>query len=217
MGVNWGVPVQRKKKVEQFSTPVVTLAALAGKGSGRKIMFNKAAQDALGLVSPDEDNSSYVSIGKDTDTGEVAIMASLKEVEGIQSFETNKSFAFSNAKTYDFVVNTLGLTNSVTNHLHIEEVEGEGYFKVVRHEADGSPVEIADTTAENTATNGGEEPAHVNGPEAAAVAATEEPAASVEGGNVAQAGKPFAAAGEEAEEAEAPVVEATEETKEEEW
>lgn len=212
MGVNWGVPVQRKKKVEQFSTPVVTLAALAGKGSGRKIMFNKAAQDALGLVSPDEDNSSYVSIGKDTDTGEVAIMASLKEVEGVQSFKTNKSFAFSNAKTYDFVVNTLGLTNSVTNHLHIEEVEGEGYFKVVRHEADGSPVEIADTTAEDTATNGGEEPADVNGTEAA-----EEEPAVVEGGNVAQAGKPFAAAGEEAEEAEAPVAEATEETTEEEW
>jgi hypothetical protein len=212
MGVNWGVPVQRKKKVEQFSTPVVTLAALAGKGSGRKIMFNKAAQDALGLVSPDEDNSSYVSIGKDTDTGEVAIMASLKEVEGVQSFKTNKSFAFSNAKTYDFVVNTLGLTNSVTNHLHIEEVEGEGYFKVVRHEADA--------TVEDTATNEGEEPADVNGTEAAAVAATEEePAAPVEGGNVAQAGKPFAATGEEAEEEEAtaPAAEATEETKEEEW
>ena len=42
--IDWGVPTNRKSstKVEKFNTPVVTMSALLGKGSGRKFTFNKA-------------------------------------------------------------------------------------------------------------------------------------------------------------------------------
>lgn len=130
MGINWGVPVQRKKKEEKFKTPVVTMSAFAGKGSGRKLTFNQAAVDSLGLVKPEDGNESFVTFGKDTDTGDIVLMSSLEDKPEMKFFRVNKSFSFSDKRTYEFIANSLGLETSVENYLHFDKVEGEPYFKV---------------------------------------------------------------------------------------
>ena len=130
MGINWGVPVQRKKKEEKFKTPVVTMSAFAGKGSGRKLTFNQAAVDSLGLVKPEDGNESFVTFGKDTDTGDIVLMSSLEDKPEMKFFRVNKSFSFSDKRTYEFIANSLGLETSVENYLHFDKVEGESYFKV---------------------------------------------------------------------------------------
>jgi hypothetical protein len=140
MGIDWGVPAQRATKMEKFTTPVVTMSAFAGKGSGRKLSFNKAAVDSLGLVKPENGNESFVTFGRDTGTNEIVLAASLTENESMKFFKVNKSFSFSDKKTYEFIAYTLKLDTSVENYLHIEAVEGEPYFKV------------ANTTTEETKT-----------------------------------------------------------------
>ena len=140
MGIDWGVPAQRATKMEKFMTPVVTMSAFAGKGSGRKLSFNKAAVDSLGLVKPENGNESFVTFGRDTGTNEIVLAASLTENESMKFFKVNKSFSFSDKKTYEFIAYTLKLDTSVENYLHIEAVEGEPYFKV------------ANTTTEETTT-----------------------------------------------------------------
>lgn len=140
MGIDWGVPAQRATKMEKFTTPVVTMSAFAGKGSGRKLSFNKAAVDSLGLVKPENGNESFVTFGRDTGTNEIVLAASLTENESMKFFKVNKSFSFSDKKTYEFIAYTLKLDTSVENYLHIESVEGEPYFKV------------ANTTTEETKT-----------------------------------------------------------------
>lgn len=131
MGINWGTPVLRQRKVERFDTPVCTMSALAGKGSGRKFSFNKAAQEALGLVKLDEENGdvSYVTFGKD-DQNNIFVMSATSENPQMRMFKTNKSFSFSDKKTYEFITRTLGLSNSSENHLMLEAVDGEAYYKV---------------------------------------------------------------------------------------
>lgn len=140
MGIDWGVPAQRATKMEKFTTPVVTMSAFAGKGSGRKLSFNKAAVDSLGLVKPEDGKESFVTFGRDTGTNEIVLAASLTENESMKFFKVNKSFSFSDKKTYEFIAYTLKLDTSVENYLHIESVEGEPYFKV------------ANTTTEETKT-----------------------------------------------------------------
>lgn len=141
MGIDWGVPAQRATKMEKFTTPVVTMSAFAGKGSGRKLSFNKAAVDSLGLVKPENGNESFVTFGRNTGTNEIVLAASLTENESMKFFKVNKSFSFSDKKTYEFIAYTLKLDTSVENYLHIEAVEGEPYFRV------------ADTTTEETTNN----------------------------------------------------------------
>ena len=150
MEIDWGTPVLRKKKEERFSTPVVTMSALAGKGSGRKFSFNKAAQDALGLVKLDEENGqvSYVSFGRANN--DIFVIASETEQDGMKMFKTNKSFSFSDKKTYEFLTRTLGLSNVAENHLHLEQVEGEAFFKVVSVDSDSTPSEEEGKEEETT-------------------------------------------------------------------
>jgi len=205
MGIDWGVPVQRKKRVEKFDTPVITMAAISGKGSGRKFSFNKAAQDALGLVIPDEDSGvhSLVTFGKHTETGEVAVMSLTKENDKVQAYKTNKSFSFSDKKTFEFVTRTLGLSNTTENHLHIAQKEGESYFVVTHHEAEGGPI-VEDTPEATTEVPLEEEELAVMPAPVSETPEVMEPDPVVEEAEANEA------------EAVAPEV-TTEETKEEEW
>lgn len=211
MGIDWGVPAQRQQKKEQFSTPVVTMSALAGKGTGRKFSFNKAAIAAMGLVSPDEETGaqSFVTVGKNTETGEIVIMASSEEKEGMQFFKTNKSFSFSDKKTYEFISRTLQLEDSVEKHLHIEEVVGDGYFKVTSVVHEGQDVAKANTALDST-TEGADVSEGM--PVEAEIAAAEAQVEEEE--EMATMPSPTAETEEvedEAEEAEAPAVVAIEE------
>tara|TARA_R110002110_G_scaffold84388_2_gene219236 strand:+ start:3631 stop:4185 length:555 start_codon:yes stop_codon:yes gene_type:complete len=148
MGIDWGVPAQRATKMEKFLTPVVTMSAFAGKGSGRKLTFNKAAVDSLRLVKPEDGKQSFVTFGRDTTTSEIVLVASLTENESMKFFKVNKSFSFSDKKTYEFIAYTLKLDTSVENYLHIESVEGEPYFKVANTTTVDTTIEEINTEEE---------------------------------------------------------------------
>lgn len=125
--INWGVPNSgRTRKEEKFDTPVVTLAAILKDGAGRKFSFNKAAVEALGLVKPEEDSATYVAFGFNGD--DLFCKSSVTEEDNM--FKTNKSFSFSDKKTFEYIVKKKGLSIDVENDLHLEEVEGAGMFKV---------------------------------------------------------------------------------------
>ena len=47
------VPSQRQRKTEKYDYPVMTMAALAKPGAGRKFSFNKAAQDFMSIEGED--------------------------------------------------------------------------------------------------------------------------------------------------------------------
>jgi len=149
MGIDWGVPAQRATKTEKFTTPVVTMSAFAKKGSGRKLSFNKAAVDSLGLVKPEDGKESFVTFGRDTAVNKIVLAASLTENESMKFFKVNKSFSFSDKKTYEFIAYTLKLDTSVENYLHIESVEGEPYFKVANTTTDTTIEEINTETELN--------------------------------------------------------------------
>lgn len=127
MEVVWGVPTGTiKRRVEKYDTPVVTMAAILKDGAGRKISFNKAAVEALGLVKPTEEEATFVAVGFIEDD----LFVKAFTTEGDNMFKTNKSFSFSDKRTFEYIIKKKSLEIGVENHLHLEEVEGQGMFKV---------------------------------------------------------------------------------------
>ena len=118
--VNWGVPVQRTRKVEKFSTPVITLSALAKKGAGRKISFNAAAQELLGLIS----GESLLAIGFDPQQNIFIKVAT----DG--NFKITKTFSISDKRTYEYIAKIKELNTDNENYLTIDPVDGQSYFQV---------------------------------------------------------------------------------------
>jgi hypothetical protein len=128
----WGVPAQRKTKTEKFNTPVATMHDLAKKGSGRKISFNKAAQELLGII-PGE---SHVSFGFDPDNGDTYIQCS--QTETPNSFAVSKTSAsISNKRTYEYIAKSKDLNTDVENYLHLDTVDGQPYVVVFNITVDG--------------------------------------------------------------------------------
>jgi hypothetical protein len=124
----WGVPTQRTKKEEKFSTPVVTMSALEAKGAGRKFSFNKAAQEALGL----EEGESYVSFGFSDD--KIFVISDQKETpNGVQ---ITKQFSLSNKRLYEYIAKIKALNTNTENHLHLSAVAGEPYYEVTSIESE---------------------------------------------------------------------------------
>jgi len=119
-GVNWGVPVQRTKKVEKFSTPVITLSALAKKGAARKISFNAAAQELLGLVG----GESVIAVGFDPQQNIFV------KVGPDGNFKVTKACSVSDKRTYEYIAKIKELNTEVENYLTLDTVDGQDYFQV---------------------------------------------------------------------------------------
>lgn len=132
--VQWGVPTQRTRKEEKFSTPVITMNSLAKKGAGRKFQFNKAAVEALGL----EGGETYITFGFTKDNKTIIVLASDSE-QNPSSLKITKSHSISNKKTYEFIAKTKDLDTEVENHLHLVKIDGQPYMKVSMIEVDGEP------------------------------------------------------------------------------
>lgn len=140
--IDWGVPVQRTRKQEKFNNPVVTMSAVK-EGGARKFTFNTAAAELLGLVKPGEGlGESFVTFGKVGATGQVAIMSATEENPQYNMHKTNKSYAFSNKKVYEWIASLLDLDTTVENYLHIAKAEEGSHFLVERVTVD---VENLDT------------------------------------------------------------------------
>jgi hypothetical protein len=110
--LTWGTPSLRTKKVEKYTTPVVTMTALTKKGAGRKFTFNKAAQKALNL----EGGVTNLAFGFGETTNHIVIAAF--ESPEAHTFMINKSYGMSDKKTFDYIVKRLNLNTDVENELH---------------------------------------------------------------------------------------------------
>jgi len=118
--VTWGaVPTQRKKKEEQFLTPVLTMVALEGKGTGRRFIFNKAAQELLGL-----EGEGSVMFGFSGNSNDTFLINS--EAEG--SNKLTKTCTFSDKKKFEAIIKRFLLDDSIENHLDIIEFEANVFI-----------------------------------------------------------------------------------------
>jgi len=139
--VVWGVPTQRTAKVEKFTTPVVTMSALDKIGAGRKMSFNKAAQELLGLVG----GESYIAIGFGKDNN-IFMQSFAEEVD--HGLALTKTCTLSNKKLYEYIAKINILDVDVENYLHLSNVEGEGLVTVSRTTNDAIADTIDDTIDE---------------------------------------------------------------------
>ena len=113
------VPSQRQRKTEKYDYPVMTMAALAKPGAGRKFSFNKAAQELLNIEGEDR-----VSFGFSNDRTIVAI----RKAEKDSGFKLTKTCTFSDKKIFEFISKTLELSNDVENEFKI--LDTNGYYKL---------------------------------------------------------------------------------------
>lgn len=134
------VPSQRQRKTEKYNYPVLTMAALAKPGAGRKFTFNKAAQELLDLRGEDR-----VSFGFSADRTIVAI----RKAEGDAGFKLTKTCTFSDKKIFEFISKTLGLSNDVENEFKISENTGFYSLELIDIRADIRP-ELGTIDAEYT-------------------------------------------------------------------
>lgn len=113
------VPSQRQRKTEKYDYPVMTMAALAKAGAGRKFSFNKAAQELLSVEGEDR-----VSFGFNADRTVVAI----RKAEEEAGFKLTKTCTFSDKKIFEFISKTLELSNDVENEFKI--LDRDGFYKL---------------------------------------------------------------------------------------
>jgi len=119
------VPSQRQRKTEKYDYPVMTMAALAKPGAGRKFSFNKSAQELLSVEGEDR-----VSFGFNADRTVVAI----RKAEGDAGFKLTKTCTFSDKKIFEFISKTLELSNDVENEFKINNKEGIFMLKQISEE-----------------------------------------------------------------------------------
>ena len=163
--LQWGVPTQRTRKEEKFKTPVITLNSLAKKGAGRKMQFNKAAQEALGL----EAGEFYITFG--FSNGTIVVLASDEE-KNPSSLKITKSYSISNKKTFEYISKLHHLDNKVENHMHLVAIEGKPYMEVSMIEVDGEESISEEDRKESTEEV--EEVAETNAPEETVAEVAEE-------------------------------------------
>lgn len=109
------VPSQRQRKVEKYTYPVMTMAALSKPGAGRKFTFNKASQELLNIQGEDR-----ISFGFNADRTIVAI----RKAEGDAGFKLTKTCTFSDKRTFEFISKILELSNDVENEFKILNTNG---------------------------------------------------------------------------------------------
>lgn len=129
------VPVQRKRKEEKYSFPVVTMSAIEKVGAGRKFSFNKAAQELLGIVGEDR-----VSFGFSADRKIIAV----RKASGDTGFQLTKSCTISDKRTYDFIAKLLTLNTDFENEFSIEVLNGLNTLVLM----EDAPTEVAPTEEE---------------------------------------------------------------------
>jgi hypothetical protein len=138
------VPVQRKRKEEKYSFPVVTMSAIEKVGAGRKFSFNKAAQEWLDVVGEDR-----VSFGFNPERKIIAV----RKATGDAGFQLTKTCTISDKKTYDFIAKMLNLDTAYETEFSIENLNG---MSVLVQMVDEKPAQEAEETIHFEVTNVGE-------------------------------------------------------------
>jgi hypothetical protein len=138
------VPVQRKRKEEKYSFPVVTMSAIEKVGAGRKFSFNKAAQELLGVVGEDR-----VSFGFNPERKIIAV----RKATGDAGFQLTKTCTISDKKTYDFIAKMLNLDTTYETEFSLENLNG---MSVLVQMVDEKPAQDGEETIQFEVTNVGE-------------------------------------------------------------
>jgi hypothetical protein len=138
------VPVQRKRKEEKYSFPVVTMSAIEKVGAGRKFSFNKAAQDLLGVVGEDR-----VSFGFNPERKIIAVRKATNDA----GFQLTKTCTISDKKTYDFIAKMLNLDTAYETEFSIENLNG---MSVLVQMVEEKPTQEAEEAIHFEVTNVGE-------------------------------------------------------------
>jgi hypothetical protein len=138
------VPVQRKRKEEKYSFPVVTMSAIEKVGAGRKFSFNKAAQELLGVVGEDR-----ISFGFSPDRKIIAV----RKATGDAGFQLTKACTISDKKTYDFITKILNLDTAYETEFSVESLNG---MSVLVQMVDEKPAQEAEEAIHFQVTNVGE-------------------------------------------------------------
>ena len=142
--VDWGIPTQRKRKEEKYSTPVVTMAKLEKSGVARKFSFNTAAKEAMGIT---DKGNQFALIGF---AGENQIFFKVQNEETDKGYKVTKSGTFSHKKVFELIVEKLDLNTDVENEFDLVSKEefGEGVYEAtliseeLKTEAGSDNVEI---------------------------------------------------------------------------
>jgi hypothetical protein len=111
------LPKQRVRKEEKFLTPVLTMNAVEKIGAGRRFVFNKAAQTALGIVGEER-----ISFGFDKANNAIAVRKSDTE----KSLQLTKTCTVSNKEWFEFIAKHFNLKIEVENNFDL--VPTNNYF-----------------------------------------------------------------------------------------
>ena len=125
------VPAQRKRKEEQFTVPVLTMAALVKAGGGRKFTFNKASQEALKIQGEDR-----VSFGFSADGQHIYVRKAAEKA----GFALTKTCTLSDKRTFEFIAKRLGLNTEVENHFAFTASEYPNVFELTIMTVTDAPV-----------------------------------------------------------------------------
>ena len=128
------VPSQRQRKTEKYDYAVMTMAALAKSGAGRKFSFNKAAQELLNLQGEDR-----ISFGFNASRTVIAI----RKAEEDTGFKLTKTCTFSDKKIFEFISKTLELSNDLENEFKILDRDGFYKLELIGNAISNDEVEIA--------------------------------------------------------------------------
>lgn len=149
----WGIPSQVVRKTERFDNPTLSMSAITKVGAGRKLSFNKAAKDALGLVG----GESFVTFGFDgTDVFVKCVGTFEKDDKGAfldvppNVFGVTGVLSVLDKKTFEYIAKIKGLSTIVENHLALEQVEGQPFMKVTTIITDDNASNTVTAQVENT-------------------------------------------------------------------
>jgi len=155
--MEFGVPNQRRTtaKVEQFpNTAVMTLCEAGGKGTSRKISFNRKAIETLGL--PETNPMVAFSFP----TGEVprVLNADQANVPNEYGIKVTKAGTISHKRTFDYITSTNGLTNDVEHNFELTaEADSNGVvnfsFSLMNGPANVEAENVADVDANDVAAD----------------------------------------------------------------
>lgn len=127
----FGIPTEtrtRKRKVEKYNFPVITTSEVKGKNFTKRISFNPASLILIGMDKSKEDEtvnkSLSISFGFEKGLIYLANTSGIKDPNAIRFSKTSNEIA--NKKTYEHIIESLDLDDTVENEFKLEET-GESY------------------------------------------------------------------------------------------
>ena len=122
--MNFGVPSQKRQKVEKYpNDAVMTIVGYTGqKGAGRKIEFNSTASEKLGFT----DDKAEVAFS--FDGGLFVANANQQGIPSEHAIKVTKNSPrkISDKRTYEYIIKTQGLDETLDNEYFLSQTIQNG-------------------------------------------------------------------------------------------